>query len=91
MNFLDDFLKIKELASSLSPEIKERLKRRYDFLKSELEKIEKVKKTGFEEFLENWERRRAIERGVKTIINALIDIAKIILAPEKKKSAKKLQ
>lgn len=88
LNFLDDFLKIKELAKSLTPELKERLKIRYDFLKSEIEKIERIKKISFKEFLENWERRKAAERWMETIINASIDIAKIVLASEKKEAPK---
>lgn len=88
LNFLDDFLKIKKLAKSLTPELKERLKIRYDFLKSEIEKIEKIEKISFKEFLENWERRKAAERWVETIINASIDIAKIVLASEEKEAPK---
>lgn len=88
LNFVDDFLRFKKLAKSLTPELKERLKIRYDFLKGEIEKIEEIKKIDFEEFLENWQIRKATERWVETIINASIDIAKIVLASEKKETPK---
>jgi uncharacterized protein YutE (UPF0331/DUF86 family)/predicted nucleotidyltransferase len=82
--FIEDFLKIKQKAKSLTNEVKARLERRIDFLKDNLREWGKFKKLSFKEYTEDRDKRRNIERWVENIINALIDIAKITLASEKK-------
>jgi len=84
LEFVENFWKIKQGAKSLSKEAKERLMIRIDFLKDEWEKVDKFKDLTLEEYSKNWEKRKIIERWAECIINALIDIAKIILASEKK-------
>jgi uncharacterized protein YutE (UPF0331/DUF86 family) len=53
-----------------------------------MKEIEKFKNLTFEKYLKERDRRRNVERWVENIINALIDIGKIILASEKMKIPK---
>jgi uncharacterized protein YutE (UPF0331/DUF86 family)/predicted nucleotidyltransferase len=84
LEFVEDFWKIKQKARSLSKEMKERLMIRIDFLKDEWQKADRFKDLTFKEYSVNWEKRKVIERWIECIINALIDIAKIVLASERK-------
>jgi hypothetical protein len=51
-------------------------------------KIGRFKKLKLDDYLHNWEERKIVERWTENIVNALIDIAKIVLASEKKKCQK---
>lgn len=79
-SYRDIFLRSK----SLAPEDKARLLERVQFLEEELSDIEKFRQMSFEEYESERSKRRDIERWSENIINAAIDIAKIILASEKK-------
>lgn len=59
-----------------------------DPLKDNLREWGKFKKLSFKEYTEDRDKRRNIERWAENIINATIDIAKIILALEKKEMPK---
>ncbi len=82
--FVRDYLKIKERAKSLTKEDEIELSKRFDFLKNRFLELEKFQKLKFKEYQENMDKRRIVERWTETTINALIDIAKITLASEKK-------
>jgi uncharacterized protein YutE (UPF0331/DUF86 family)/predicted nucleotidyltransferase len=84
LEFVEDFWKIYKAAKSLSIEAKERLRIRYQFLDRELKFLEDFSKLSFQEYSEDETKRRNIERWAECIINALIDIAKIVLASERK-------
>jgi len=84
LEFIEDFWRIKQRAKSLSREEKERLRVRFDFLNDEVKKIDKFKELSWQDYLNNWDKRKIVERWVETIINAAIDIAKIVLASEQK-------
>jgi len=88
LEFSKDFFKIYKKAKSLIPEEKNRILERLQFLDSELKEIREFKKLTFKEYEENKTKRRNIERWTENIINATIDIAKIILASEKKRMPK---
>jgi predicted nucleotidyltransferase len=88
LKFLEDFWKIKKRAKSLSEEEKSWLIIRFDYLKMELEELERFKKLSWQEYLKDKDKRRLIERWTENILNATIDIAKLILASEKKKYQK---
>lgn len=88
LQFVRDFFRIADLAKSLNPEEETKLLERIHFLKTELQEIEDFKKITFKEYREDRNKRRIIERWVENIINATIDIAKIILASEKKRMPK---
>ena len=85
LGFARDYMKIYQNAKSLVPEQKTRLLARLQFLDNELKEAGEFEKLTFKEYQDNKIQRRNIERWTENIINASIDIAKIILASEKKK------
>lgn len=84
--FLKDFSRIKQKAKSLNIEEEERLRVRIDYLKDELKELDRFKKLTWAEYRDDRDKRKVIERWVETILNATIDIAKLILASEKKEA-----
>jgi uncharacterized protein YutE (UPF0331/DUF86 family)/predicted nucleotidyltransferase len=78
-----DWWAIKQRSQSLSEEDKQRLMRTVDFLEAELAEIGKFKGISQEEYKKNKDQRRNLERWAENIVNASIDIAKIILASSK--------
>jgi len=88
LKFLEDFWRIYKTSKSLAPPEKAVLLERIHFIDRELREIEEFKKIKFEEYTASTIKRRNIERWCETIINATIDIAKIILASEKRKAPK---
>lgn len=83
--FVESFWKIKERSQSLSKEDRERLIRTIDFMKDELTDLGKFKNLGQQTYEKNQDQRRNVERWTENIVNASIDIAKIILASSKQK------
>jgi uncharacterized protein YutE (UPF0331/DUF86 family) len=86
--FVEDYWRIYKKAKSIAPEEKNRILERLQFLDTELKEIESFKRLTFEEYKNDKIKRRNIERWAENIINATIDIAKIILASEKKEMPK---
>lgn len=82
--FSKDYYQIYNRSKSISETDKARLKKILIFLRSCLDEFENFKKLSFEEYLGNVEKRRNVERWVENIINAVLDISKIILAVEKR-------
>jgi len=78
-------------SKSLIPEDKTRLIERIQFLKSEFKEIDDFENLTFQEYQEDKMKRRNIERWSENIINATIDISKIILASEKKEMPRTYQ
>jgi uncharacterized protein YutE (UPF0331/DUF86 family)/predicted nucleotidyltransferase len=83
-HFVRDFYDISKNSKSLTEEQETKLLERLLFLKSELHEIDELKKLTFESYQNNKIQRRNIERWAENIINATIDISKIVLASEKK-------
>lgn len=75
-------------SASMAPEDKTRLLERVQFLEEELSDLEKFRQMSLEEYESERSSRRDIERWSENIINAAIDIAKIVLASEKKEMPK---
>lgn len=86
--FMDDYLKIKISSQSLDEETKARLLLRFDYLLTYWPEKDKFLKLDFNTYRNNPDQRRNIERWVENIANATIDIAKIVLASEKKQMPK---
>jgi len=86
--FVKSWWEIYSRSKSLIPEDKTRLIERIQFLESEFQEIDNFKNLTFQEYQEDKIKRRNIERWTENIINATIDIAKIILASEKKEIPK---
>lgn len=84
LRFLEDFWRIKQRAKSLSDEDKPRLLVRIDFLKTQMEEFGRFQDLTFDEYQRDIDKKRIVERWAENIINATIDITKIILASEKK-------
>ena len=83
-NFIFDFWKIKQRAQSLNEEDKTRLLLRIDFLENEVKEFDRFQHLTWKEYQEDTDKRRIVERWIENMINASLDIAKIILAAEKK-------
>lgn len=83
-HFLEDFWQIKQKTKSLSEEEKDRLRIRADYLRDRMKELGRFKALSWKEYSQDLDQRRNIERWTETIINATIDIAKIVLASEKK-------
>ena len=86
--FMEDYLEIKMASKSLSREAKSRLILRFDYLLTYLPEKDKFLKSDFDTYKDNPDQRRNMERWVENIVNATIDIAKIILVSEKKQMPK---
>lgn len=82
--FCEDFYKIKQRSRSLSKEDKARLLEIVDFLETEAEDFKKFQNLTWQEYQNQRPKRREVERWIENIVNASLDIAKIILASEKK-------
>jgi uncharacterized protein YutE (UPF0331/DUF86 family)/predicted nucleotidyltransferase len=81
--FILDFRAIKARSHSLTLEDKDKLIKAVDFLEKELEDFDKYESLDFKTYEGNREKRRSVERWVENIINASIDIAKVLLASKK--------
>lgn len=83
-DFCYDFWQIKQRSQSLSAEDKARLLEIVDFLNSEFEDFERFKGLTWQEYQVKRSTRHDVERWIENIVNGSLDIAKIILASEKK-------
>jgi len=83
-DFVDDFYKIRERSRSLTPQDRERLIRMVSFLEQEITEYAKFKKIDQQEYQNNRPIKREFERWSENIVNVSIDIAKVLLASEKR-------
>ena len=83
-DFCYDFRQIKQRSQSLSLEDRSRLLEIEDFLSSEAEDFARFKGLSWQEYQSERSKRHDVERWIENIVNASLDIAKIILASEKK-------
>jgi len=81
--FADDFFAISQRSASLTALDKNILQKTIIFLKQEMESYGVFKKMTQKEYQNDPNLRRNAERWVENIINASIDISKIILSSEK--------
>lgn len=82
--FTKEFYKIRERAKSLSEEDKAVLREHLVFLENEFSDLPKFKSLKKEEYFEERDKRRNVEKWVENLVMCAIDISKIILAGEKK-------
>ena len=85
MDIVDEYWAIKQRSSSLNDIDKQRLVRLVDFLEEELADKKYFKELTWQTYQFDSNQRRNVERWVENITNCSIDIAKIILASEKKR------
>ncbi len=84
LQFLEGFWRIKQRARSLSDEDRPRLMVRIDFLKTQMDEFGRFQDLTFDEYQKDIDKKRIVERWAENIVNASIDIAKIVLASEKR-------
>lgn len=82
--FADEYYKIREAAHSLTPEVKVSLEERLVFLQDQFSDLERFKKLVFLTYRDDRNERRNTERWIENLVMASLDIAKIILASDKK-------
>jgi len=83
-DFVSDFWRITQRARSLPPEEKSRLLEYLRFLESEFSEIEQIKKFTWNDYLQDSFKRKVAERWVENLVMSALDIAKVLLASEKK-------
>lgn len=83
-NFTKEFFEIGERAKSLSAEDIAILRQLIRFLENEFGDLGKLKDMSQREYVQDSDKRRNIERLIENLVMAAIDIAKIILASEKR-------
>jgi uncharacterized protein YutE (UPF0331/DUF86 family)/predicted nucleotidyltransferase len=82
--FCRDFYKIKQRSQSLSEDDKAELLQILDFLETEARDFARYKNLTWQVYQKERPKRREAERWIENIVNASLDITKIILASEKK-------
>jgi uncharacterized protein YutE (UPF0331/DUF86 family)/predicted nucleotidyltransferase len=83
-NFVYDFWQIRERAKSLSPQDRAVLIEHLVFLEEEFKDLEEFKKLTWDEYRKDRFKRRNAERWVENLVMSSLDIAKVVLASEKK-------
>ena len=83
-SFVRDYDKIYWRSQSLTAKDAHSLFRRLEFLNSETDVIKKFSNLSWREYQSDDTKRRVVERAVENIMNAVIDISKIIFASQKK-------
>jgi uncharacterized protein YutE (UPF0331/DUF86 family)/predicted nucleotidyltransferase len=83
-DFVSDFWEISRRARSLPPEERARILEYLRFLENEFSEIEQIKKFSWNDYLEDSFKRKVVERWVENLVMSALDIAKIILASEKR-------
>ena len=83
-NFTREFYEIAERTKSISEEDKSILRTHTRFLENEYIDLQNFKNLKKQEYIQNNDKRRNIERWVENLVMSAIDISKIIMASEKK-------
>lgn len=82
--YVKDYYEIYERSHSLSDRDAERLRTIILFLEEQISHYKDFASLTEEEYMDNFMKRGAVERWVENIMNAAVDISKIILASEKR-------
>jgi len=83
-DFVDDYYKISERSHSMTPIDKERLQRLVRFLETEMNDFKTFADVSQRQYEHEIGTRRNLERWAENMVNASIDIAKTLLASEKR-------
>ncbi|MBU1179014.1 DUF86 domain-containing protein [Patescibacteria group bacterium] len=83
-NLVKDYLEIKQRSASLTEKDRVDLLRKADFLEGELGDLSKFSGIDQQIYQSDSSKRRDVERWVENIVNCSIDVAKILLASEKR-------
>jgi uncharacterized protein YutE (UPF0331/DUF86 family)/predicted nucleotidyltransferase len=82
--FIDEYFAIHQRSESLTPQDRGNLKRIIMFLEEQMSLYPDFRNFTRSEYENNVHQRNDIERWIENIINASIDISKVVLASEKK-------
>lgn len=82
--FVDEYYNIREKTQSLTPEAKEKVNERLVFLEEQFRDIQRFKNLNWPQYREDKNERRNVERWVENLVMSALDIAKIVLASDKK-------
>jgi uncharacterized protein YutE (UPF0331/DUF86 family)/predicted nucleotidyltransferase len=83
-DFVSDFWRISQKAESLPPEERARVLEYLRFLENEFSEIEQIKEFSWQDYIQDSFKRKVMERWVENLVMSALDIAKIILASEKR-------
>jgi uncharacterized protein YutE (UPF0331/DUF86 family)/predicted nucleotidyltransferase len=83
-DFVSDFWKISQKAKSLPPEERARVLEYLRFLENEFSEMDRIKKFSWQDYIQDSFKRKVIERWVENLVMCALDIAKVILASEKR-------
>jgi uncharacterized protein YutE (UPF0331/DUF86 family)/predicted nucleotidyltransferase len=83
-DFVSDFWTISQKAESLPPEERARVLEYLRFLENEFSEIEQIKEFSWQDYIQDSFKRKVMERWVENLVMSALDIAKIILASEKR-------
>lgn len=83
-DFVSDYWKISQKAKSLPPEERARVLEYLRFLENEFSELEQIKSFGWQDYIQDSFKRKIIERWVEYLVMGALDIAKVILASEKR-------
>ena len=83
-DFVSDFWKISQKAKSLPPEERARVLEYLRFLENEFSEVEQIKSFSWQDYIQDSFKRKIIERWVENLVMSALDIAKVILASEKR-------
>lgn len=83
-NLTKEFFEIGERTKSISEEDKAILREHIRFLENEFSEFKKFEMITWEEYVKESDKRRNIERWVENLVMSMLDIAKIILASERR-------
>lgn len=83
-DFVSDFWKISQEAKSLPPEERARVLEYLRFLENEFSEIAKIQEFSLQDYIQDSFKRKVIERWVENLVMSALDIAKVILASEKR-------
>ena len=83
-DFVSDFWKISQKAKSLPPEERARVLEYLRFLENEFSEVEQIKSFTWQDYIQDSFKRKIIERWVENLVMSALDIAKVILASEKR-------
>lgn len=83
-DFVSDFWRISQKAESLPPEERARVLEYLRFLENEFSEIAQIKEFSWQDYIQDSFKRKVMERWVENLVMSALDIAKIILASEKR-------
>lgn len=83
-NYTKEFYEIAERTKSISEEDKSVLRIHIRFLENEFADIKKFRRLTRQEYIQDNDKRRNVERWVENLVMSVIDISKIVLASGKK-------